>query len=303
MNTISTAKVLSSVGGVALVAALVGAPSVALAQTPGGGEPTQVRPTESIAACEIVDATLSWGTIERWRSYIQGSIAQGGWSEDGNVRYEMPNFVWTEGTGIAAVNGEAGTVNFEGTVQFSGHDDLLKVDVSNPTLELVDAEEAYLLLDLSSTKQDGTQDTSETQVRAVKLDIAGTATGGGETVTFADVAGNLTAEGAAAFGGFYSAGEAADPLTVELTAANGCEFIVAEADTPEAEAPGTETPEAKTPESEAPESGDAEAAETQPGAENTSEFPWVPVIIGGVAILVIVGAGAMLIAGRGKNQA
>lgn len=300
MNNSRAGKTLAGLGGAALVAALASAPSAALAVTEGDAAPTHVHPTESIAACEVADATLTWGTLERWRAYIQGSIAQGGWSEEGDVTYEMPNFVWTNGTGITAVDGTAGTVNFEGSVRFSGHDDLLQVNVENPTLELVDASEAYLLLDLSSTKQDGTEDVSATQVRAVKLDIAGAVSGGGDAITFAEVEGDLTAEGAAAFGGFYSAGEAVDPLTIEVTAANGCEFVPAAGD---ADGGSAETPESTAPEDgTGAEAGAGADADTDAEAASSSApIPWLPIGIGGAALIVIAVAVTMLVMNRKRE--
>lgn len=300
MNKRSILQASASVGAVAIAASLLLAPAAAAVVDAPVAETsvvnTQVRPAESIAACEVSDATLTWGTIERWRSYIQGSIAHGGWSEEGNVTYEVPNFVWSEGAGIVALDGVSGTVSFDGTVHFSGHDDLLRVDAGNPTLEIVDAEEAYLLLDLSSTKTDGTEDISGTQVRAVALDIVGTATSGAETLTFTDVAGDLTAEGAAAFGGFYSAGEAVDPLTIEMTAADGCTFAVATGAETDGQ-PETDAP----PSSDEPAADDAPAAEPLQSPDMQTQTPWLPIIVGGVAVVVIVGAAMMLISGRKKN--
>lgn len=291
-------RLLAAAGASALTAGLMLVPAVAQAFTPVSeaqlpASAVLATTTESIAACEISDATLNWGILERWRAYIQGSIAKGSWSESGNVAYELPEFVWSAGTGLVAETGEAGTVNFEGEVAFSGHDNLLQVNLANPTLEIVDAEEAYLLLDLSSTKQDGEPDIAVTQERAIKLDIQGTAKADGNTLTFTTVPGQLTAEGAAAFGGFYSAGELVDPVTIQLTAADSnCVFSVDES------AP---RPPAEPAEDDAPVEDEATTTDTAE-PETSADFPWLPVTIGGIALLVIVGAVIMLVTGRKKGD-
>lgn len=261
-----------------------------------------VRPTESIAACEVTDATLSWGTLARWRAYIQGSIAHGSWSEEGNVSYELPDFVWTEGEGILATTGEMGSVTLDGEVLFTGHGGNLQVRVGSPTFEIVDAEEAYLVLDLSSTKPSGEDDIMVTQERAVKLDIAGTMTADGDTLTFANIEGQLTAEGAAAFGGFYSAGEPVDPVTLVVTAGNGCEFLASAPEDSE-EGDVATSPESEESESvdETPGADETEAAEEPAEAEDVNNWLLVGIIAGALALGAI--AGGVIAAVKRKSAA
>lgn len=286
-------KLAAAAGFTALTGAVLLAPATAQA-APGEVRHAEPRHTESIAACDVTDATLNWGTLERWRAYIQGSIAQGSWSEEGNVAYELPEFRWSEGEGIVAVTAEAGSVNFEGTVVFEGHDGLLNVTLGNPTLEIVDPTEAYLLLDLSSTKQSGEPDIEVKQERAVKLDFnAASGKVDGNTLTFNALEGQLTAEGAAAFGGFYSAGEQVDPVTVTMsTGDSGCSFVAS--DEEPVPAPLPEEDDAAEQQEPVDEGSDA--------TENEADFPWLPVVIGGVALLVILGAGIMLFTGRKKTE-
>lgn len=269
-------------------AALIGTAFLLPASAASAIDDTSVRSTETVAACEVSDATLEWGVIERWRSYISGSIAKGKWEVEGNVEYETPNFTWTEGEGSIAQNGEAAKVEFEGTIHFSGHDDLLQVDLENPTLEIVDSEEAYLLLDLSSTTQTGEPEVSVKQERAVLLDIADAVTVEGDTFTLTEAEGQLTAEGAAAFGGFYSAGEDIDPVTVTATATEGCTFGAV---APKEDAEATESS-----------ADDAEDTADEAPAPEESEVPWVPIVIGAIALLVLGIAGGLLFAGRKKTD-
>ena len=123
-----------------------------------------------------------------------------------------------------------------------------------------------------------------------KLDLAENVAASGQELSITRATVRLTAEGAAAFNGdtdrgTYVAGEEMDPLYVQATV-TGCELgeIVA-VDQPSGSAEDTTV----TPISAAPE---AEPA-----------VPSVPIIIGGVALIVIGIAAGMLIAGRGKGGA
>lgn len=276
--------------------ALIGAAFLLPTTAANAVDPASVRPAHEVPSCEISDATLEWGILERWRSYISGSIANGEWELEGdNVEYETPSFTWSEGEGELAEAGDHGEIEFEGVIHFTGHDGALQVDLADPTLEIVDNEEAYLLLDLKSTKMSGEPDISIEQERAVLLDISDAVTLDGDSFTLKEATGKLTAEGAAAFGGFYSAGEEVDPVTVTATATGGCVFG--------AVAPGEDTNDAAT---ETDEDGSATPTEAvdedveEPATDET--FPWVPLIIGGVALLVIGVAGGMLIFGRKKTN-
>nr|WP_255499112.1 HtaA domain-containing protein [Leucobacter sp. cx-169] len=240
--------------------------------------------SEAGVGCTISDASLSWGVIERWRAYITGTIANGDWTLNDGVEYETPAFRWAAGSGALEADG-SGTIGFTGGVHFTGHEGLLQLDVANPTLELVSPTEAYLLLDLASTKQTGEPDVSLPQVRAVKLDLTGTIIVNGVTLEIVDAPGRFTAEGASAFGGFYAAGEEVDPLS--LTAqAEGCALEADAADKAAEEAP-----------SEVAEPVTGVIEEEQPGV------PWLPIGIGAVALLVIAGATFALVRSGRKPAA
>ncbi|MBC9936649.1 MULTISPECIES: HtaA domain-containing protein [unclassified Leucobacter] len=265
------------VAACAIAPAAVAAPLVA---SPAAGP----LAAEMGVGCTVSDASLEWGIIERWRAYITGTIANGDWTLKDGVEYETPAFRWAAGSGAIEADG-SGSIGFTGGVLFAGHEGLLQLDVANPTLELVSPTEAYLLLDLASTKQTGEPDVTLPQVRAVKLDLAGRIVVNGVTLEIVDAPGRFTAEGASAFGGFYAAGEEVDPLS--LTAqADGCALEAGAADKAADETP----------------SEDAEPA-TGVITEERPGVPWLPIGIGAVALLVIAGATLALVRSGRKPAA
>lgn len=179
--------------------------------------------------CTVSDATLVWGFKESFRAYIDGSIANGEWTTDGDVGYATPVFTWAGGSGGADEDG-ALDVAFTGSVRFTGHGGVLDTTVANPRI-VVDGERAVLLLDVHGTTQDGAA-VEQSAVEFAELDLdAVTATGEGDTRTWTDVPATLTAAGSAAFG-TYPGGEALDPITLTVTA-EGCASAPAPTASPE----------------------------------------------------------------------
>lgn len=197
-----------------IIAAFIAVPQVAHSQQ------IATETTQSTAVCEISDAQLNWGTLERWRSYISGSIAKGSWDLEG-TKYEIPEFVWESGVGSIAPGGKGGQLQFAGSVDFSGHDDLLQVTVANPLIDIA-GDKALMMLDLSSTTPTGDEDINVTGALAVEFDLKGVTQISENTFQITAAPGVLTDAGAAAFGGFYEGGETADPLTITATTSVDC---------------------------------------------------------------------------------
>ena len=178
--------------------------------------------------CEVTDASLVWGFKETFRAYIDGSIANGEWTTEGNASYATPNFTWSDGAGGADEEG-ALDVAFSGAVRFVGHGGVLDTTVENPRV-LIDGDRAVLLLDVNGTTQSG-DPVNEVGVEFAELDLTtATRTHEGDTLTIADIPAVLTADGSAAFG-TYPAGESLDPLTLTASVATDC---ASEAETPSA---------------------------------------------------------------------
>lgn len=263
---------------------LMSAPAMALATGPA---PAETGDTE----CAVTASELKWGVKESFRSYISGSIANGEWTTADGATYETPSFIWNTDNGDLAPDLSAGSIAFTGSVNFTGHDGALSMDIANPAVEFSDNGAAYLLLDFGATDTASEGDPEISQIRAAKIELDGSVDAAAQDLTVTDAPVRLTSEGAEAFNGAYgdyAAGDEMDPISMTATVA-GCELGAVEA-APEAQEPEDDEAETAVP-------ADEEAAETA-----SPEIPWLPIIIGGVAILVIGVTTGMLLSGRGKGK-
>jgi len=161
--------------------------------------------------CVVHGATLSWGFKESFRAYIDGDIANGEWTTSRGATYETPEFIWSNGQGDYDPETGYGTVQFLGTVRFTGHEGLLDTTIADPTLSIT-RDGAVLFLDVAGPSMEGeqieAQDVSFVDLPGVEVRGEGArVTLEGDTV--------LTEDGEAAFPD-YQAGTAFDPVTVEL---------------------------------------------------------------------------------------
>lgn len=251
----------------------------------------QVVETESSDACQVVSARLNWGVKESFRSYISGSIANGEWVTDNGAGYETPEFFWESEDGELTSDLSGGAVSFQGGVHFTGHDGALQMDLANPTIEFVDRESAYLLLDFGATDTAQEGAPTSAQLRAAKIELGSSLEASGSNLVVSGAPARLTSEGAAAFNGEYgdyAAGDEMDPVSLEATV-SGCEFGVVEQPADDAAQSAGES------------SATAEPVDTAP-ASAEQQIPWIPIVIGGVAILVIGVTAGMLIAGRTRPE-
>ncbi|MCW4386140.1 HtaA domain-containing protein [Salinibacterium sp. SYSU T00001] len=189
----------------------------------------------SADACEVTDATFTWGFKEAFRSYISGTIANGEWTVSDGAAYETPHFSWSGGAGGYDAEAEEGELAFTGTVTFTGHGGILNTSVANPRIEIVDAETARLYLDVAGTTQDGTA-VDQRGVHFADVDLGGVMaeTAEGE-LTITGAPAELSTEGSEAFG-TYEPGTELDPVTVTFTIEEGCGVDVAEAAEADADA-------------------------------------------------------------------
>lgn len=239
------------------------------------------------ATCAVDTAELHWGVKESFRNYISGSIANGEWTTENGASYETPAFRWENGTGTFASDLSEGSVAYTGDIHFTGHDGAMTLDLSNPEIVFTGPDSAQLVLSMGSADTAGTEITYEPVV-AAKVDLSGFDAGDGSMLTIENAPVALTAEGADAFNGEfgdYYAGQELDPLALNI-AVSGCEI---------AASTGTQEPAEETADSE--ETAAPIAAEPEEQA-----FPWLPVAIGGVALIAIGVSAGMLIAGRRKPK-
>jgi hypothetical protein len=189
----------------------------------GGASPSHAAPVA------IADGTLSWGVRSSFRSYIEGSIANGqvttagGATRTGNV-FDFPA---QSGSldGSTAVDAQ-----YAGSVQFTGHDfgsgpvlnvtlSDLRVVVSGSTGSLY-GDAAYGSGSLSSTTPSPIVQHDDVQIATLDLTSAPATAVGTTGWRWTNAPATLTADGAAAFAGFYAAGELLDPVTFTVSSAS-----------------------------------------------------------------------------------
>lgn len=196
---------------VVLVAAAlaVGPAATATAQAPG---------------CDVASATLDWGFKESFRAYIDGSIANGEWTVADGATYATPSFGFTAENGRLDPRDPNGSIDFPGSVRFTGHGGVLDTTIANPVLIFRGADEdALLLLDVSGPTMEGDQ-VAVTATPFVTIDLAGQDLAPVDgVVTIVDAPTTLTADGEAAFPN-YPAGTEFDPISATVDVGADCDL-------------------------------------------------------------------------------
>lgn len=194
-------------------------PSPSAAPTGSAGPVPTAPATQAPARGEIVDGTLGWGVKQSFRAYVVGPVADGTITAFGGARQASGNgaFTFTRATGT--YDTEAGTLSasFDGAVTFKGHEEDGKyaLDLTFSGLKVtLDGGSGRLTADVTSLgekSEDVVLAELKAKSPALKAD--------GDVITVAGIDATLSEAGAKAFGGFYTAGSALDPvnLSVALT--------------------------------------------------------------------------------------
>ncbi|UFU03264.1 HtaA domain-containing protein [Ruania suaedae] len=170
-------------------------------------------PAAAATTGTVTGASISWGVRASFVNYVTGPIAHGSIETDG-VDESGGVFHWSGGSGVVDVDAGTASAGATGSVRFSGHDGQLDLTVADLRVE-IDADGAFLVADMTS-KELGAQEAEFTPgVALAALDTAAITVGADE-VSASGASTTLTAEGAAAFAGFYGAGESLDPVTFTL---------------------------------------------------------------------------------------
>ena len=180
-----------------------------------GTEPEPTDPSPADPPAE--EGELDWGVKASFRNYIENGpaagtiqmIAPASRNHDGTFRFPV-------GHGAEYRDDSDASAPFDGGVHFSGHGGQLDLVVTEPRVE-IDGDAGTLVVDAVSKELDSTESETFDDVVMATLDLSTVeATADGDRVRFAQIPATLTEEGAEAFGGFYEAGEALDPLTFTL---------------------------------------------------------------------------------------
>lgn len=191
----------------AFAAVTVGEDSGAVPPAPGDDDEQPVTPApaadpEPVEVCvanAVNGASFSWGVKSSFVGYINGPIAKG--SVSGG---------WSSGSGAFSPQTGNGTVHFGGSMHFTGHGGALDLTLSNPTVR-VSGGSATLYVDVQSKGYNGNPSVNASGVAFATLSSAGGISGG--ELGANGVGATLTSAGAAAFAGFYAAGDALDPVS------------------------------------------------------------------------------------------
>ncbi|MFE4666813.1 HtaA domain-containing protein [Streptomyces sp. NPDC056716] len=181
----------------------------------------------SAASSPVQGGRLDWGVKASFQGYVTGPIAQGSYTLTGGaatVGASQFRFHSAAGTYDGATG--AFSAAFSGGVRFVGHRDdsgayELDMTISGPTVR-ISGGGGTLYVDVTSKAKGTGAVTTSRQVPFASLSLGGIdMTGGGTAVTLNNLPATLTAEGAASFAGYYSAGTPLDPvsLSADITAA------------------------------------------------------------------------------------
>lgn len=149
----------------------------------------------------VSGASIQWGVKESFRTYVTGPIA------DGSIAGG-----WGAGSGAYSTDNDRGRVGFGGSIHYTGHGGLLDLTLSNPRIQVDSATSASLILTVQSKGFNGSPDINASAVAFATLALPA-ATETSSRISWSGATATLTAAGADAFAGFYSAGQALDPVS------------------------------------------------------------------------------------------
>ena len=155
----------------------------------------------SCVAHAVSGASIQWGVKESYRSYITGSIANGTISGG-----------WGAGAGAYSTETDRGRVSYTGAIHYTGHSGALDMTLSNPRIQVNSATSASLILNVQSQGYGSSSDVNASGVVFATLSLPAAAESSSR-ISWSNASATLTAAGAEAFAGFYSAGTALDPVS------------------------------------------------------------------------------------------
>ncbi|MET9557057.1 HtaA domain-containing protein [Streptomyces sp. NPDC006645] len=196
---------------VALLAALLGA----------------LLPTATAHAANrtVQGGRLDWGIKSSFQSYVTGPVAGGSWSLNGGAAtVGGSQFRFHSASGTYDPDSGALRAGFSGGVRFVGHTKSdgsheLDLTVSRPTVR-ISGGGGTLYADMTSKAKGSGKVTTSSQVPLATLDLGGIdMRGGSSPVALGNVPATLTAQGATAFAGYYTAGTPLDPVSLSVDVA------------------------------------------------------------------------------------
>lgn len=217
-------------------------------------------PADAAPDLPITAGEATWGVKESFRNYVVGPIGKGQITvADGARSNDDGTFSFTAGKGNYDLGTHSITASFDGKVTFQAHKsgDAWSLDMSISQVRVTTdnaTKTGKVIADVSSKDMASGETVLYDDVELGALNLTGIAP---ETDNFGytwlkNIPATLTEAGAPAFGGFYAAGSALDPVTLKVKAT----------------APGPD-PSSSSPSSSAPEPGNSNS--TSPSTDPTDE--------------------------------
>ncbi|MEU8823620.1 HtaA domain-containing protein [Streptomyces sp. NPDC048636] len=179
------------------------------------GEPTTDGPSDGKPT--VVDGNLDWGVKKSFRDYITGPTAKGKITLSGGAAKHGSGYRFPDGEGSFDADKGSLEVKFAGAVRFTGHEGALDLKFSDLGVE-VNGVKGALIADVSAKDRATGKVTRSQDVRLADLTTdSGSLEAKDDVITLTGLPAALTADGAKAFGGFYEAGAALDPVSVAVS--------------------------------------------------------------------------------------
>jgi Tol biopolymer transport system component len=184
--------------------------------TPGGQPPAPVAAPALSSPQAIGGGSIGWGFRAGFRAYVAAgdgdppiSTQRGATiASDGTFEFPVGGGATEGGADPRAVVEAAGTAVF----CYPGH--FFRIALLDPAVT-IDGDQSRLTATVDSKLFGDVYGPWRTDVATLDLDgVVPQYGNAGQTVTWSDVPATLTAAGASAFAGFYSVGDALDPVTV-----------------------------------------------------------------------------------------
>ncbi|MEU3962994.1 HtaA domain-containing protein [Streptomyces buecherae] len=176
----------------------------------------------------VAGGRLDWGLKSSFQRYVTGPIAQGSWSlRQGAATVGESQFRFHSAKGSYDPDSGSFSAAFSGGVHFVGHRKPsgayeLDLSLSRLTVRTSGDGTGTLYADMVSRAKGTGKVTSASQVPLASLDLSRVnMRGGGTAVVLQSIPATLTARGAQAFAGYYTAGTPLDPLNLSADIAPG----------------------------------------------------------------------------------
>ncbi|MFJ6610855.1 HtaA domain-containing protein [Streptomyces sp. NPDC091289] len=178
--------------------------------------------TAQAASRTVQGGRLDWGIKSSFQSYVTGPIANGSWSLTGGAAtVGGSQFRFHSATGSYDPDTGAFSSGFSGGVHFTGHtkpdgSNELDLTISRPTVR-INGGSGTLYADMVSKERGTGKVSNRSQVPLATLGLGGIDMKGGSTpIALTNVPTTLTAQGASAFAGYYTAGTPLDPISLSV---------------------------------------------------------------------------------------